>query len=56
MLKFFNVKNQNRIIWIMAFVILVAALISIAGKTELVTNEDGSQSIKRTLWGKTIGK
>ncbi len=52
----FSQKNQMRATIIVGFVVLVAVAIAVAGKTEVVTHEDGTQTIKRSLFGYTIGK
>jgi len=52
----FNTKNQGRIIVLVGLLIVTAAVITVAGKTEIVTAEDGTQTIKRSLLGYTVGK
>lgn len=52
----FSQKNETRIIVLVGFLVLVAAMIAVLGKTEIVKNDDGSQSIKRSLFGYQIGK
>lgn len=52
----FNTKNQGRIIVLVGLLVVVSAVIAVAGKTEVVTADDGSQTIKRSIFGYTIGK
>lgn len=52
----FNTKNQGRIIVLVGLLVVTAAVIAVAGKTEIVTAADGSQTIKRSLFGYSIGK
>ena len=49
-------KNQGRAIIFTAVIITVAVLIAVMGKTELVEHEDGTKSIRRTLFGQSFGK
>lgn len=51
----FSGKNQGRIIILVGIVVLVAATIAVAGKTEVVTAEDGKVTIQRSLFGYSIG-
>jgi ActR/RegA family two-component response regulator len=52
----FSQKNQGRIIVLIGFIVLAAAVIAIAGQTQVVTADDGTVTIKRTLFGYTIGQ
>jgi ActR/RegA family two-component response regulator len=52
----FSQKNQGRIIVLIGFLIVAAAVIAIAGQTQVVTADDGTVTIKRTLFGYTIGQ
>ena len=52
----FSQKNQGRIIVLVGLVVVVAAYIAVAGKTTISQNEDGTQSVKRSIFGFELGK
>lgn len=52
----FSQKNQGRAVIFTAVIITAAVLIAVMGKTELVENEDGTKSIRRSIFGQSFGK
>lgn len=49
-------KNQSKIILLTAVVVIAVIAFAFMGKTDVVTAEDGSQTIQRSIFGVKIGK